>query len=596
MSRATRQNPQRARSTKLLRVSRSRRADFLVGVVSLLLALWVTNGLWVDPARRASEVNSGDQALFEWLLSYGAYAITHGVDPLYTNLLNAPGSVNLAVNTSVTAYAVLFAPLTMTLGAPLSFLVILTLNLAGSAFAWYWLFNRHLGAGPLGAAIGGVFAGFAPAMISHANAHLNWTAQWIIPLIIARVIVLDRGGRAVRTGIGLGFLVAVCFSLAAEALFFTALALAVFSLVWIIITRPAGRGLLNVLKGLGSAALTAAVFLAYPLYLHFLGPQRYHGTGFDPKVHNEDLAAYAVWPERSLAGWAGLNTHLAPNPTEENSFFGVPLMILLVFSFVLLWKRAEVKASAATALVFVVLSLGPELRFMGHLTGIWMPEALLGRLPVFNAALPSRLALVISPIVGLMLAWLTSAPKRGPRWAWIAAFAVALLPLIPLPILARDREPVPHFISSGTWKSYVDHGEVIVPLPLPNDLLPDGQRWQAYALADGDSVFRVPSGFFLGPGGPNGTGRIGPIPRPTASLLEGVARTGVVPPIGEEQREEAREDLLYWDARIVVLADTVSGAHWTPHQAEVLEAATKLFGQPERIDDVWVWRVEAPTG
>jgi hypothetical protein len=240
--------------------------------------------------------------------------------------------------------------------------------------------------------------------------------------------------------------------------------------------------------------------------------------------------------------------------------------------------------------VFIVLSLGPELKFMGHLTGIALPEALLGGLPIFNAALPSRLALVISPIVGLMLAWLTCAPKRGPRWVWLTAFAVALLPLVPLPILTREREPVPHFISSGAWKSYVDPGGVVVPLPLPNDLLPDGQRWQAYALADGDAVFRVPSGFFLGPGGPNGTGRIGPIPRPTASLLEGVARTGAVPPIGEQQREEAREDLLYWDARIVVLADTVSGAHWTPHQAEVLEAATQLFGEPERIDDVWVWR------
>lgn len=544
--------------------------------------------MWIDPARKASFVNSGDQALFEWLLSYGAYALTHGADPLYTNLLNAPDTVNLAVNTSVSAYAFLFAPLTMTLGAPWTFLVILTLNLAGSAFAWYWLFSRHLNASPLGAAIGGVFAGFAPAMISHANAHLNWTAQWLSALIVARVIVLYRGGRPIRNGLGLGLLVAACFSIAAEGLFFTALALGVFSIAWVIMKRPP---VVNVVKGLGVAAVTAAVFLAYPLYLHFAGPQRYHGTGFDPKVHNEDLAAYAVWPERSLAGWLGLNTHLAPNPTEENSFFGVPLMVLLIVAFVLMWKRAEVKALAVTAGVFAVLSLGPQLRFMGRLTGVPMPEALIGGLPIFNAALPSRLALIVSPIVGLLLAWFVSAPKPGRRWAWIAGFVVALLPLAPLPILARDRDPVPHFISSGAWKSYVGDREVIVPVPLPNDLVPDGQRWQADALAKGDPVFRVPSGFFLGPGGPDGTGRIGPIPRPTASLLEGVAKSGVVPPIGEQQRAEARDDLLYWDAKIVVLADTVSGAHWDPHQAALLDATTQLLGPPERIDDVWVWRV-----
>src|SRR5918992_836819 len=102
--------------------------DLLVAVLSLAIAFWVTSGFWIDPARRASEVNSGDQALFEWLLSYGAYAVTHGADPFFTYLLNVPDGVNLAVNTSITAYAVAFAPLTMWLGPPTTFLIILTLN------------------------------------------------------------------------------------------------------------------------------------------------------------------------------------------------------------------------------------------------------------------------------------------------------------------------------------------------------------------------------------------------------------------------------------------------------------------------------------
>ncbi|HCT78963.1 MAG TPA: DUF2079 domain-containing protein [Micromonosporaceae bacterium] len=566
-----------------------KKSDLLMAVGSIMLALWVTSGFWIDPNGKASFVNSGDQALFEWLLSYGAYAVTHGVDPLFTYLLNVPDGVNLSVNTSITVYAVAFAPLTMWLGAPVTFLVILTLNLAGTAFAWYWLFNRHLHATPLGAAIGGLFCGFAPAMISHANAHLNWTAQWLVPLIIARVIVLYRRSRPVKDGVILGLLVAACFSIAAEALFFSALALAVFSIFWVLIKRPP---ITNVLKGLGTAALVAGVFLAYPLWLHFAGPQRYHGTGFDPKVHNEDLAAYGVWPERSVAGALGLNTHLAPNPTEENSFFGLPLLVLVIFAFVLLWKRTEVKGLALTATLFILLSLGPELRLFGRLTGVWMPEALLNKLPIFNAALPSRLALVVAPIFGLMLAWLISSPKPFPKPVWIAAFAAALVPLFPLPALARDREPVPHFFTAGTWKSYVDGREpVIAPVPLPNDLVPDGQRWQAVALAQGNEVFRLPSGFFLGPGGPNGTGRIGPIPRPTADLLEKVAKTGELPAITDADRARAKEDLRYWDAQIVVLADTVSGAHWDPNQPALLKVMTDLLGPPQRVDDVWLWRI-----
>lgn len=566
----------------------------------LALAIWVTSGLWADPNHKASLVNSGDQALFEWLLSYGVHSITHGTDPFLTNLLNAPDSVNLAVNTSITVYAFAFAPLTYWLGPPVTFVVILTVNLAATAFAWYWLFRRHLGANTLGATVGGLFCGFAPAMISHANAHLNWTAQWVIPLIIARVLLLYRRSRPVRDGVILGLLVAVCFSLAAEALFFAALALGVFSIFWVLTKRPP---IGNALKGLSVAALVAAVFLAYPLWLHFRGPMGYHGTGFDPKVHNEDLAAYGVWPERSIAGWLGLNTHLAPNPTEENSFFGLPLLVLAVAAFVLLWRRTEVKGLALTAGVFALLSLGPELRWLGRLTGVWMPEALVGKLPVFNAALPSRLALIVAPIIGLMLAWLitalasrspsTEGGRRipGPIPMWIVAFVVALVPLVPLPILARDRDPVPHFISAGVWKQYVSDGGVLAPVPITNDLVPDGQRWQAAAMAQGDGVFRIPAGFFLGPGGPDGTGRIGPIPRPTQSLLEGVAKSGQIPPIGEVERRQAREDLAFWGAKIVVLADTVSGAHWTPHQPELLRTATELLGPPERVDDVWLWRV-----
>nr|WP_212829102.1 DUF2079 domain-containing protein [Catellatospora sp. TT07R-123] len=587
---------------------RAWRADLLVAAVSLLTALWVTSSLWADPAHRASGVNSGDQAFFEWLLSYGAWAVGHGADPLFTHLLNVPDGVNLAVNTSITVYAVAFAPLTYLAGPAVTFLVILTLNLALSAFAWYRLFTRHLGAAPWAAAVGGLFCGFAPAMISHANAHLNWTAQWVIPLIIGRCLLLVRRGRPVRDGVILGLLIAVCFSIAAEALFFTALALGVFTLVWALSQRTAARSLVRpALAGLGTAALVAGVLLAYPLWLHFLGPQGYHGTGFDPKIHNEDLAAYAAWPQRSLAGALGLNAELAANPTEENSFFGAPLLVLIAVGLVLLWRRADgahratLRALAVVAGAFALLSLGPELRWLHHLTGVPMPEALVGGLPVFNAALPSRLALIVAPVFGLILAWLGTAltrpgaarPLPGPRWAWVAAFAVALVPLVPTPLLARDRAPVPHFFAAGTWRQYVADGGTVVPVPITNDLLPDGQRWQAAALTDGGSVFRLPAGFFLGPGGPNGTGRIGPVPRPTQTLLEEVAKTGTVPPIGDAERTALREDLRYWQGSIVVLADDVHGAHWQTYQPALLQTMTALLGAPERVDDVWLWHVPA---
>ncbi|WP_326555561.1 DUF2079 domain-containing protein [Micromonospora sp. NBC_01813] len=613
-----------------------RRADLAVATVALALAGWVTSGLWVGPNSRAITVNSSDQALFEWLLSYGAYALTHGENPLFTYLLNAPDGVNLAVNTSITVYAVIFAPLTFLIGPPATFLVILTLNLAGTGFAWYWLLSRlrpgSLGSGSaagttgrgtddgpfvssrLAAAVGGLFCGFAPAMVSHANAHLNWTAGWLVPIIVWRVLALRgrpgarplaAGGWA-RNGLILGALVAGSFSIAAEGLFFTALACGVFLGVWALdrSRRAEVRDALpRLLRGLAVTAAVATTLLAYPLWLHFFGPQVFHGTGFDARVHSEDFLAYGAFPERSLAGVAGLGTGLAPNETEENSFFGVPLLVLTLACLVLLWRaaspgrRATLRALAVTGAVFTVLSWGPRLKFDGTITDIPLPYAPLAGAPIFNAALPARLAMVVTPIIGILLALAVDQLLRNAaprRMLWAGAFAVALLPLIPVSLLTIEREPIPTFITSGAWRQHVSQGGVLAPVPFTLDVLPDGQRWQAHTFAHRQGEFAIPSGFFLGPGGPDGRGRIGPVPRATDGLLHEVARTGVVPPIDDTDRAAARADLNHWGAEAVVLADQVHGAKFPVDAEALLTATTELLGPPQRVVDVWLW--PAPAG
>ncbi|MEV1289279.1 DUF2079 domain-containing protein [Micromonospora sp. NPDC049679] len=591
-----------------------RRADLLVAAVALALAFWVTSGLWLGPDTRAITVNSSDQALFEWLLAYGAHALTHAENPLFTHLLNAPDGVNLAVNTSITVYAVAFAPLTYLIGPPATFLMILTLNLAATAYAWYWFLSRFrpgTGAEPLvrfrfAAALGGLFCGFAPGMISHANAHLNWTAGWLVPIIVWRVLRMREPGRWLRNGLLLGVLVAVAFSIAAEGLFFTALACGVFLAVWALAPgrRAEARAALPAyLRGLGVTAVVAGALLSYPLWLHFLGPQRFHGTGFDSRIHAEDIAAFGAFPERSFAGLAGLDSTLAPNPTEENSFFGLPLLILTVACLVMLWRsadagrRATLRALAITAGVFTVLSFGPVVKWFGVITEIPLPYALLDHVPVFNAALPARLALVVTPVIGILLALavdcLRGAAPLPPRLrlAWTAGFAAALVPLLPTTLLTIEREPVPAFITSGAWREHVSPGGVLAPVPFTLDVLPDGQRWQAYALAHRQGEFAIPSGFFLGPGGPDGRGRIGPIPRATDALLFDVAKNGVVPPITDTDRAAARADLRHWGAEVVVLADRVHGAKFPVHHDALLRATTELLGPPRRVHDVWLWRL-----
>ena len=330
----------------------------------------------------------------------------------------------------------------------------------------------------------------------------------------------------------LGVLVAVAFSIAAEGLFFTALALGRLPRRLGAAPGPPGRGPGRAagLRCAASAvtAVVAGVLLAYPLWLHFAGPQRFHGTGFDPVIHAEDIAAYGAYPRRSLAGVAGLGTSLAPNPTEENSFFGLPLLLLAVACFVLLWRRGRAGPAGHPAgarrhragLRRAVLGAAWS-KIDGRRTDMPLPFALLGHLPVFNAALPSRLALVVAPVIGLLLAYAVDALRAdrpapaGTARSGRPASPLALLPLLPVtPLLTSDREPMPrvHHLRRLAGVRLARRG-ARPGAAHPGHRRRTGSAGRRTRWPHRQGEFAIPAGFFLGPGGPDGRGRIGPVPR-----------------------------------------------------------------------------------
>ena len=580
------------------------RSHLLVAVIAVALAVYVVHGLWQAPYGNAVAHNVGDQAFFEWVLAYGVYLLGHGGDPFFTPLFNAPLGVNLAANTSITVYAILLAPLTKLAGPQITFATVLTLNLAGSAFAWYAFLCRWVTRHPLAAALGGLFCGFAPGFVSHANGHLNWTAGWIAPVVLWRLLKLRESGRWLRNGALLGVTLGIGFSIAAEALFFTALAGGLFVVTWALApaTRKEARAALpTVLAGLGVTAAVAGALLAYPLHMHFAGPQTFAGTGFNQRHYAEDIASYFAFSDRTLAAWAGLgNGSLAANPTEQTSFFGAPLMILTGTVMVMLWRRAgpgrraTLRALAVVAGVFFVVSLGPRLLAFGTETDIPLPYALLQRLPLFDSALPGRYALALVGVIGVLLTLAAELVLRGSvRPAFAAALAVALVPIFPLPVLTSARAPEPRFIANGSWERYVPEGGVLSALPFAINVAADGQRWQAYTMARGGRQFRIPDGYFLGPDteGKQGKGRIGARPRNTDWLFLRAAVYGYLADVTNRDRALARADFEYWGVDAVFLADQITGPDGMLFRSAVEMTATELLGPPERVDDVLVWRI-----
>jgi hypothetical protein len=590
---------------------RSRRTDLLVALGCLSAAGVVTSRLWAAPNSTELTHNRADQVFFEWLLGYVSHAVTHGDNPLWTPLLNAPLGVNIAANTSITMLAVLLMPVTIIAGPSVAFVTAITLNLAGSAYAWFWLFSRHVARTRTAAIAGGAFGGFAPGMIAHANGHLNFTACWLLPVLIWQLIRLTRPtrgrGSMIRDGVLLGVLVAVQYSLCAETLFFLAVAIAVFVAAWTV-QRP--RAAMSIAAAASHRVIVAivvsAALLAYPICLQIAGPEAYHGSGFTHLGVWENVTSLAAFPPQSLAGAAGWWTGSALNFGERNTFFGPVLCAVLLVAVVAMNRRParpggdrdrdrarpEVVALTVTAIAIAIVALGPRLQIGAWHSRIRLPWAAVGRLPLFDSALPGRAALLVIPIVAVLIVTVVddvlARPRRHPTRRIAAVVAVAaFVPILPVPISAAPRSALPTFISSGAWRAYLPTGATVVSIPPSSWDSSDAQRWQT---ATG-YVFPVEGGYFLGPGD-DGRSSIGPRARTTSTLLTAIARGGVVPRVTDADRSAARADLTYWRAGLVVLPDPTPGIDhdWARRHDQLLRVGTELFGQPARVADVWLWR------
>ena len=556
----------------------------------VVLAFWVTSGLWRHIGAFSLVNNLSDVPFFEWDLVHATRIFTDAENPFFSPQLNAPNGVNMMANTGLLGLAVPLVPVTLLFGPAVAFTVVLTGGLAATAWAWYYVLSRHIVAGCWPAAfVGGLFAGFAPGLVSHANGQPDLVCQFLIPFIIWRAISL----RGARDGVILGLLVTWQAFLDEELLFQAALGVAVFVAAYAVF-RPAEVRARAVRfgSGLGTALLTAAVLLAYPLWFQFFGPQGYWGVPGSVLAYGTDLRAFAAFSQGSLVRHGASRSSYGV-PPEENTFFGPPLLIAVGLIIAWLWRRrVAVRALTAVALVFVVLSLGRTVTFGGRTVARRGPMSVLGHLPLFNSAVPTRFGLALIPVVAILLAFSVHAAAAAGsaawlRYGWALAAAAVLLPIAPTPLLAARAEPVPAFFTTGQWRQYV-HGDQSV-------LSADSRIWTgAFTAMDWDDAtgqqYRVAGGYFLGPD-QHGKGVFDAPARPTTALLTNIAYYGGNRSITSAQRAAFRADLRYWHTAIVVLGPD------TPHHDQLRYALNQLTGHPARqVAGVLLWDVRALSG
>lgn len=568
-------------------------AGIMVGY--LFFALVIYSGLWLNLGHGYLWNSASDQNLWEWFFDVTARNVAHWQNPLTSGLQNYPLSVNMMANTAMLGLSVPLTPITLLFGPTVTWAIALTGGIAGTAAAWYWVFSRHLVSSRVGAAIGGAFCGFAPSMISHGNAHPNFVAWFVLPFIIVRTIRLLQGRHPVCDGIFLGLLVAYQIFLGEEPLLIGVMAFVIFGVAYLASRPREVRAMLRPAAiGLPIAAAIALVIVAYPLWWQFFGPQSYQALEHGPS--GNDTAAFTRFATASIAGDPTAAADVSMNRTEENAFFGWPLIVLMVMVTIWLWRSVVARSMAISMFLMAWLSTGVQLIVAHDQTGFPGPWKLLFDKPLFESLLESRLAMGCVFAIGGLLAIATARvfaaakefdERQLPiRLVWLGAVVAVLLPIAPTAYLVKDRPPTPQFFADGTWRQYVEPGGTVVTVPLPGSGESEPLHWQM----DADLGFAMPEGYFVGPNSPTDKrGRYGAYGRPTATMLDNVRQSGTAAPVSDADRANALADLRYWRADVLVLI---------PRQDDDALRTTVelLLRKPATVvDGVWIWDVRALT-
>ena len=565
-----------------------RGAAWLILCCYLAAAVAVTARLWVDPAGRLQVGDPHDVDLFAWYMRYAATAVSHGRLPaLVTTALNPPQGVNMMWNTSFLLPGIVLTPVTLLAGPQTSLTVVLTLSLAGSAAALFFVLRRW-GASNSAAALGGAVYGFSPAMINSGIGHYHLVFAVLPPLMIHALLRLLTGrGRAVRTGAWLGLLVGAQIFIGEELLVYTAVACLVLTVV-LAVQRPRA-----VIERAGPAALGLVVALAvalviagHALWVQFHGPLTERGAA---EFFWSTNLSFFVSPtgnvlfHTSASALAAEHTHLGT--PEVLAYLGWPLLAAAALATILFWRDARLRAAAITFVVLELFSLGAGSQ--PYVSGKLLPWHWLAGLHGLSSLLPDRFAILADGAGAALLAFALDRARAavrdrgwGRRAAWVPAVVavLAVVPLIPLPYQTAPVSAVPAGWQAAFARLRLEPDAPVLVVPIPNVGHTMAMRWQADTGEPGSMI----GGYYLGPTPGTRQAMFDPMPaRSTAHYLDKI--WAGVRPLNSAAVASIRAALAIWRPAAVVAV--------TSPGSPIGRVLIKLLGRPGyRGGGVLAWR------
>ncbi len=466
-----------------------------------------------------------DPNFYIWAWRWWTYAVSHGLNPLYTYQIGAPAGNNLAWATTSPSVALLVAPLTAAFGPVLSYN--LTLLLAPPASAWATFIAARRLTGNFWASLpAGVVYAFNVYTLDHdVSGQPNLTVTLLLPLLVY-LVLLWWDGTLGRTGYVIWTTVIIALQFYTFVEYFADMSLMLVAALGLGLGL-AGRELRPKVFRLArhtAIAYLGAMVLAAPYLIYALGNYPSTLTRQEP-FFSLDLSGLVLPRHDRLLGmtwWAAAVSH----DMSATTYLGMPLLVILVLLAVLAWSRRMVRFLAIGFVIVVLFAAGPNLIVDGHQL-FPLPWGAMWNGMFLRSAEPIRLILFAYLALAMVLAlWLAAVDRswlaRAGRWA-LALVAVAAI-FADLPTFAEVVVPpppkhwtpaipslqpanaLPAFFSDGLYRRYLTPGEIVVVV---------SQRGNAGMLFQAATgfYFRIDGGFIN-----SSLSRVDALPPPVAAV------------------------------------------------------------------------------
>ncbi len=432
-------------------------------------------GLWRDPG------------LFIWCLEWWPWAIFHGHNPFYSNLVWAPVGTDVTWMTSVPGLSILAAPITLTAGPVAAYNILSITGPALSAWTAY-IVCYHVTRAFWPAVFGGWIYGFSSYEWNHAvwgHLFLSWA---LVPPLLLYITLLFLegaiGSRRFVLYVTLALIAQFCISVEifATVTIFGAAALLLAALLIPDLRTALFRATLLIACAYGLTAVGCSPFLYHFFVLHGVSREPI----FPPFFFSNDLLSVFVPGPLNLVSRA---SHQLANASESEAYLG-PLLALVACFALSSWRQARAKLLLIMLGLIYFASLGPTLYIMNHPT-IPLPWSLITQLPVINNALPARFILfgcLAVAIIGAIC--MTRNDMVLPiRVVLAAAGVVFLLPHPRYLSQAKIDGSEPKFFSQHLYRRFLPPDANILIIPYSYN--GDSMLWQAQAGMD----FRMAQGW-----------------------------------------------------------------------------------------------------